>query len=94
MVIIVPYYNGREATMGLGDKISKEVMSWGTAGIIVVIVSIILLKFKDVTGVTSGLNTTVDTFVSAFSEPKNWVAIALIAIVGFGMLYYFKNKKN
>ena len=78
--------------MALGSTISNEVMAWGTTGIIVIIVSVILLKFKGVSGVTAGLNATIDSFVSAFSEPKNWVSIAIIAIIGFGLLYYFKKK--
>jgi len=43
--------------MGIGDTLSKEVRAWGTLAIIIVIVSVILLKFKDVSGVTGDLNT-------------------------------------
>ena len=78
--------------MGIGDTLSKEVRAWGTLAIIIVIVSVILLKFKDVSGVTSALNTTIDTFVTALSEPKNWVIIAIIALIGFAILKYFQKK--
>jgi len=78
--------------LGIGDTLSKEVRAWGTLAIIIVIVSVILLKFKDVSGVTSALNTTIDTFVTALSEPKNWVIIAIIALIGFAILKYFQKK--
>lgn len=79
--------------MNLGNKLAGEIKAWGVLAIVVVIVSVILLKFKAVDGVTSGLNTTIDAFVTAFSEPKNWVAIVIIAIIGFSMLYLFNRKK-
>lgn len=108
--------------MGLGDKVTNEVKAWGTAGIIIVIISLVFLKMKEAnpsnmtcatgwalntssnvcynitqtneTATIGALAQTADTFVTAFSEPKNWVAIAVIAIIGFGMLYYFHSKKT
>ena len=80
--------------MGFGAKIGNEVKEWGTLAIVVVIVSIVLIKFKSVSGVTTALNTTIDTFVTAFSEPKNWVSIVIIAMIGFGVLYLFTKKKK
>ena len=78
--------------MGIGETLSKEVQAWGVLAIVVVIVSVVLLKFKDVSGVTSSLNSTIDTFVAAFSEPKNWVAIVIIALIGFAILKLFTSK--
>ena len=78
--------------MGVADKISSEIVGWGVVGITVVLVSIILLNFKTVSVVTASLNSTVDTFVSAFSEPKNWVAIVIIAIIGISLLSFFTKK--
>lgn len=80
--------------MGIGDKLTNEVMAWGTLAIVIVIVSVVLLKFKSVSGVTSGLNETIDSFVAALSEPKNWVAIVIIAIIGFAVLAIFMKKKG
>ena len=80
--------------MGIGETLSKEVKAWGVLAIVVVIVSVVLLKFKDISGVTSDLNTTIDTFVSAFSEPKNWVSIVIIALIGFAILYMFTKKSE
>lgn len=79
--------------MGVGNKINKEIIAWTGVGITVVLASIILLKFKDVSGVTEDLNTTIDAFVTAFAEPKNWVAIVIIAIIGFALLKFYKGKK-
>ena len=80
--------------MGLGDKISDEIKSWGGLAIVIVIVSIILLKFKEVGGVTTALNATIDTFVTALSEPKNWVVIVIIAIIGIALFKKFGSKKG
>jgi len=81
--------------MGAGQKLQNTVKEWGILIMFVVIISIVLLKFKDVSGVTSGLNTTIDTFVTAFSEPKNWVGIVVIVVIAvslFGLFYKLKTK--
>ena len=80
--------------MGIGQTLSKEVMAWGTLGIVVVIMAVVLLKFKAVSGVTAALNTTIDTFVTGISEPQNWVIIVIIAIVGFSILKLFQKGKG
>ena len=115
--------------MGIGNKLNTEVTSWIALAILIVIGSIVLLKFKtsNVGNMTcavgtifndttnkccvgtvatklncSGTNSstilttaqTTDTFVSALSEPKNWVAIVLIALIGFGILVYVRKKRQ
>ena len=80
--------------MGIANKVSKEVYGWGSLAIIIVIMSVVLLKFKDISGVTAALNTTIDTFVTAISEPQNWVVIVIIALIGFGVLAYFRKNKS
>ena len=75
--------------MALGDTLGKELMAWIGLAITIVIGSVVLLKFKNVSGVTSALNTTIDTFITALSEPKNWVAIVIIAVIGFAVLKIF-----
>jgi hypothetical protein len=105
--------------MGIGDTLSKEVRAWGTLGILVVIMSLILLKFKtsnigsitcasgytynstanncyNATATTNigSVASTLDTFVTALSEPKNWVIIAIIALIGFSILKYFQKKSR
>ena len=119
--------------MGIGETLSKEIQAWGVLAIVVVIISVVLLKFKsanvgDITcpgasethnffnassnlcclgnsftnvsncasGNTSAIGnvaSTLDTFVGAFSEPKNWVAIVIIALIGFAILKLFTKKK-
>jgi len=78
--------------MGVADKLVNNVQAWGTLAIVIVIVSIVLTKFKDNSAMTTTLNSTVDTFVSALAEPKNWVAIVIIALIGFAMLKLFRRK--
>ena len=116
--------------MGIGETLTKEIKAWGVLAIVVVMISVVLLKFKtanvgDITcsapnayfnasanacclgtdfttvtncasGNTSAIGDvagTLDTFVAAFSEPKNWVAIVIIALIGFAILKLFTKKK-
>ena len=119
--------------MGIGETLSKEVQAWGVLAIVVVIISVVLLKFKtanvgditcpssnssylffnastnlccegsDFTTATASCGngseaigsvaSTLDTFVVAFSEPKNWVAIVIIALIGFAILKLFTKKR-
>lgn len=79
--------------MGIGEKLNKNVTAWGSLAMVIVIVSVVLLKFKNISGVTSGLNTTIDSFVSAFSEPKNWAVIVIIFLIGLYMIKMFNSKK-
>ena len=78
----------------IAKSMTNNIQSWGVLAIVIVILSIVLVKFKNVTGSTSGINTTIDTFVSAIAEPKNWVSIVIIAMIGFAVLKIFKGKKN
>ncbi len=108
--------------MGIGKKVGTEVREWASLGILVVVVSLILLKFKlanpgditcstgytfnatanncmldtnnSVTTAINGVGSTVDTFVSAFSEPKNWAAIVIIAMIGFAVMKIAEQKKK
>ena len=43
---------------------------------------------------TRGLYTNINTFVTAFSEPKNWVIIVIVALIGFGLIALSAKKKN
>ena len=110
--------------MGMGKALRLEVTEWGILIMVIVVVSIIVLKFKttipnsnicptdpntlynistdlctNASGVgttnasVSGLGSTVDVFVAALSEPKNWVAIVIIGLIGFGLIKLFSKKK-
>jgi hypothetical protein len=80
--------------MSLTNKLQNNLTGWVSIAITIVIGSVILLKFKGVSGVTAGLNDTVDAFVTALSEPKNWVSIVIIAMIGFAVLYMFTRKRK
>ena len=45
---------------------------------------------NSVTATINSVATTTNTFVSALSEPKNWIVIVIIAIIGVGVLALFK----
>ena len=80
--------------MAVATKLSNEIKAWGSLGIVVVLVSIILGKFKDITGATSTTNATVDLFITGLQEPANWLSIVIIALVGFMLFKYFSGKKG
>ena len=107
--------------MGLASNLGNEINDWVKLAFIVVVSSIVLLKFKTsgsicptgylfnastsntcylatnssvTTDATANLGTLIDTFVAAFSEPANWVAIVIIAIVGYGIMKYFTGKNS
>jgi hypothetical protein len=80
--------------MNIAKSLGPQVQSWGSLAIVIVIVSIILLKFQAVSGMTTALNATINTFVAALAEPANWVSIAIIALIGFAILKYFSGKRS
>ena len=80
--------------MGFGDMLGKELTAWGILAITLVLVMIILGKFKNVTGNTTTTNTTINDFITGLSEPKNWVAIVVIALIGFGIIKFVQNKAD
>jgi len=75
--------------MGIGTVLKNEVLDLGILVMLVVVLSVVILKFKDVSGVNTALNSTIDTFVTAFSEPKNWVIIIIIGLIAIGLIKLF-----
>lgn len=41
---------------------------------------------------TNSLFSDVGTYVSAFQEPKNWIVIVIIGLIGLGLIKYWKTK--
>ena len=82
--------------MNFLKMLQDNIVMFMTVILTVVIGSIILVKFKDVDGVTSAINTTIDSSVTGFQEPANWVSIVVIATVGIGVLslFLYLMKKN
>ena len=78
--------------MGMNvGQLNKQVSAWTGLAITVVVASVVLLNFKSISGVTAALNTTIDTFVA---EPANWVAITIIALIGFALLKLYSGKQR
>lgn len=77
---------------GVANTVLEEFKSWIALAIFIVVGSVVLLNFKDVNGVTAGLNTTIDAFVTGLSEPQNWIVIVVIAIIGVAVLGMFVKK--
>jgi len=73
--------------MAAASNLSREVQAWGSLAIVVVLTSVILGKFKDISGATTTTNATVDLFITGLQEPANWVVIVIVAAVG---MYLFK----
>jgi len=78
--------------MGITDDLNKQILGWGVLVIGIVIISIVLLKFRDVSDVTGGLNTSINTAVDALDEPVSWISIVVIAVIGFAILKLFQKK--
>jgi len=70
-------------------KVTPEVIGWGVLVMLIVILSIVLVNFKDVSGATAETNTTVDTAVTALQEPANWIEIVIIAVIGAAIVFLF-----
>jgi len=79
--------------MGVFTTVKTEIVAIGSMVMIIVILSIVLLKFKDVSGVTSGLNTTIDNTVNYIDEPITWISIVIVAIVGIVLVKWFTKSK-
>jgi len=80
--------------MGVSDSLTKEVKGIAILVIIIVVFSIVLLKFKDIDGVTSNLNTSIDTAVGALDEPVSWIVIIVIILVVAWLMKYLNSKKS
>jgi len=78
--------------MSVSDGLTKEIKGLAVLVIIIVVFSIVLIKFKDVTGVTSDLNTSIDNAVSYIDEPITWISIIIIIIVVAWLMVYLKGK--
>ena len=59
-----------------------------------VVFSIVLVKLKDIEGVSATLNNTIDSAVAAIDEPVTWITIIVIIIVVAWLLKYLKGKKG
>jgi hypothetical protein len=71
-------------------KVTNEVMNWGVLAMVIVVIAIVLSKFKGITGITSAVNSSIDTFITAILEPKNWVSIVIIVVIAAGIIMLFK----
>jgi len=109
--------------MGMGRNLRQEITEWGVLTIVIVVLSVILVKYQindsvvcpsaatpywnataslcgnatnDLTqnSSASGLYSTLSTFVTALSEPKNWVAIVIIGLIGFGLVKLFTKRDD
>ena len=80
--------------MGVSDQLTNEIKGIAMVVIIVIVFSIVLIKFKDVDGVTSNLNISIDTSVAALDEPITWIAIIIIIIVVAWLMKYMKAKNS
>ena len=78
--------------MGVSEGLTKEVKGIAIMVVVIVVFSIVLLKFKAIDGVTTGLNTTIDTTVAALDEPVSWIVIIVIILVVAWLMKYLKSK--
>lgn len=74
--------------------LSKEVKGLAIVVILVVVFSIVLVKFKDIDGTTTEINSSIDEGVTALQEPIAWIAIIIIIVVVAWLLSYLGGKKG
>ena len=87
--------------MGMAQTLTDNLTTLGVLAIIIVIFIIILNKMNvvakaqvaDATN-NASVQSFITTTITGLSEPKNWVAIIVIALVGFGIIKYVKSKKG
>ena len=80
--------------MGVSDTLTSELKGISILVIVIVIFSIVLLKFKDMDGVTADLNTSIDNAVSYLDDPITWISIIVIIVVVAWLMKYLKGTKN
>jgi hypothetical protein len=80
--------------MSVGKTLNTNVTQLGVLAMTIVIISVVVVKFADVDGVTSEINETINTFVTAFQEPASWVSIIIVALVGWFLVRMFSKGKN
>jgi len=105
--------------MSIGKKVGTELNGWISLALVIVIGSLVLLKFKTIeavgtctsgysyntssllchnatnasqTATPTGVYSTIDTVVSSISEPKNWVVIFVVAMIGAAILMFFRQQ--
>jgi Na+/proline symporter len=78
--------------MSVSESLTKEIKGIAMLVVIIVVFSIVLVKFKDVGGVTSGLNTSINNTVTYLQEPVGWISIIVIIIVIAWLMKYLKGK--
>ena len=87
--------------MGMAQTLTDNLTTLGVLAIIIVIFIVILNKMNvvakaqvaDATN-NASVQSFITTTITGLSEPKNWVAIIVIALVGFGIIKYVKSKKG
>jgi len=80
--------------MSVSEKLTGEIIGISILVIIIVVMSIVLNKFKEVDGVTASLNTSIDTTTAAIDEPITWITIIVIIIVVAWLVVYLKSKSK
>ena len=80
--------------MGVSDTLAKEVKGIAVMVMIIVVFSIVLVKFKEVDGTTTAVNSSIDNAVSYLQEPVGWISIVIIIIVVAWLMKYLKGKKG
>lgn len=74
--------------MGVFKQLGDNVLEVGVLVIIIIMISILLNNTKSTPGMTSALNTSVDTAVTGIGTPISYIQIIVLVIV-FGAIIYF-----
>ena len=78
--------------MGVFSKVFGEIKDVSMGVVYIVIISLVLVGFKANSLMTTGLNSTIDTTLTAIASPITWISLVVIAVIGFALLKYFGSK--
>lgn len=67
--------------MGIFKSLSNNVVEIGVMAVTIVLVSILLNNLKDTSGVTSALNTSIDTAVTGIGTPITYIGIVILVLI-------------
>jgi len=78
--------------MGIFKELGSNVTEIGVMAVTIVLISILLNNLKDTTGITSALNTSIDTAVTGVGTPITYITIIILVVVFSAILVMLVSK--
>jgi len=78
--------------MGIFKELGENVTEIGVMAVTIVLISILLGNLKNTTGVTSALNSSIDTAIAGVGTPITYITIIVLVIVFSAILVMLVSK--